>query len=117
MTSAPTSARWSSSTADAAFPVRVGSPFLLVAGLVVVALAGNRAAHNISAIAIIALVSGHLYMAVLNRGMRGALGGIVTGRVDARWAAEHHPAWRPEDPQPSPSSPSTASGSLNGGTR
>jgi cytochrome b subunit of formate dehydrogenase len=78
---------------------------------------GTGAAHNISAIAIIALVSGHLYMAVLNRGMRGALGGIVTGRVDARWAAEHHPAWRPEDPQPSPSSPSTASGSLNGGTR
>jgi formate dehydrogenase subunit gamma len=56
------------------------------------------AVHNLSAIAIIALVSGHLYMAVLNPGTRRALGGIVTGRVDARWAAEHHPAWRPEEP-------------------
>jgi formate dehydrogenase subunit gamma len=78
----------------------------------------DGAAHNLSAIAIIALVSGHLYMAVLNPGTRRALGGIVTGRVDARWAAEHHPAWRPaEPPQPPPSSSSTASGSLNGGTR
>jgi formate dehydrogenase subunit gamma len=184
---------------DAVFPVHVGSVFVLAAGLVVVAVAGNRralrstarelrsldeddrrwlawapraalrrggdpppigrfnagqkanailsslflltvtgsglylwakvhglvsdsnidgAAHNLSAIAIIALVSGHLYMAVLNPGTRRALGGIVTGRVDAGWAAEHHPAWRPEEPpQPSPSSSSTASGSLNGGTR
>jgi formate dehydrogenase subunit gamma len=76
----------------------------------------DGALHNLSAIAIIALLSGHLYMAVLNPGTRRALGGIVTGRVDARWAAEHHPAWRP-DGQPSPSSSSTASGSLNGGTR
>ena len=58
----------------------------------------DGAAHNLSAIAIIALVSGHLYMAVLNPGTRRALGGIVTGRVDARWAAEHHPAWRPDEP-------------------
>jgi formate dehydrogenase subunit gamma len=55
------------------------------------------AVHNLSAIAIIALVCGHLYMAVLNPGTRRALGGIVTGRVDARWAAEHHPAWRPNE--------------------
>jgi formate dehydrogenase subunit gamma len=58
----------------------------------------DGAIHNLSAIAIIALVSGHLYMAVLNPGTRRALGGIVTGRVDARWAAEHHPAWRPDEP-------------------
>jgi formate dehydrogenase subunit gamma len=183
---------------DAVFPVHVGSVFVLAAGLVTVALAGNRralratarelrsldgddrrwlawapraalrrggdpppigrfnagqkanamlvslflmtvtgsglylwakvhglvpnsnidgAAHNLSAIAIIALVSGHLYMAVLNPGTRRALGGIVTGRVDARWAAEHHPAWRPDEPQPPVRSSSTASGSLNGGTR
>jgi hypothetical protein len=41
----------------------------------------DGAAHNLSAIAIIALVSGHLYMAVPNPGTR----------------AEHHPAWRPDD--------------------
>jgi formate dehydrogenase subunit gamma len=58
--------------------------------------------HNLSAIAIVALVSGHLYMAVLNPGTRRALGGIVTGRVDADWAAQHHPAWRPEEPPDGP---------------
>jgi formate dehydrogenase subunit gamma len=56
------------------------------------------AVHNLSAIAIIALVCGHLYMAVLNPGTRRALAGIVTGRVDADWAAEHHPAWQPDEP-------------------
>jgi formate dehydrogenase subunit gamma len=58
----------------------------------------DGAVHNLSAIAIIALVCGHLYMAVLNPGTRRALAGIVTGRVDARWAVEHHPAWRPDEP-------------------
>lgn len=58
----------------------------------------DGAVHNLSAIAIIALVCGHLYMAVLNPGTRRALAGIVTGRVDAEWAAEHHPAWRPDEP-------------------
>ena len=76
----------------------------------------DGAVHNLSAIGIIVLVSGHLYMAVLNPGTRSALGRIVTGRVDAEWAAHHHPAWEP-DGQPSVSSSSTASGSLNGGTR
>jgi formate dehydrogenase subunit gamma len=68
----------------------------------------DGAVHNLSAIAIIALVSGHLYMAVLNPGTRRALAGIVTGRVDARWAAEHHPAWRPEQPADAPSRGSTS---------
>jgi formate dehydrogenase subunit gamma len=58
----------------------------------------DGAVHNLSAIAIIALVCGHLYMAVLNPGTRRALAGIVTGHVDAEWAAEHHPAWRPDEP-------------------
>jgi formate dehydrogenase subunit gamma len=58
----------------------------------------DGAVHNLSAAAIIVLVSGHLYMAVLNPATRAALGGIVTGRVDAEWAAEHHPAWKPEEP-------------------
>jgi len=56
------------------------------------------AVHNLSAAAIIVLVSGHLYMAVLNPATRAALGGIVTGRVDAEWAADHHPAWKPDEP-------------------
>jgi len=58
----------------------------------------DGAVHNLSAAAIIVLVSGHLYMAVLNPATRAALRGIVTGRVDAGWAAEHHPAWTPAEP-------------------
>jgi formate dehydrogenase subunit gamma len=60
----------------------------------------DGAVHNVAAGAIIVLVCGHLYMAVLNPGTRRALGGIVTGRVDAEWAAEHHPAWQPEGSPP-----------------
>ena len=51
------------------------------------------ALHNLAAIAIIALVSGHLYMAVLNPGTRHALRGITTGDVDRDWAEHHHGLW------------------------
>jgi formate dehydrogenase subunit gamma len=56
----------------------------------------DGAVHNVAGVAIIVLVCGHLYMAVLNPGTRHALRGITTGRVDAEWAAHHHPAWLPE---------------------
>ena len=51
------------------------------------------ALHNVAAIAIIALVSGHLYMAVLNPGTRHALRGITAGDVDRGWAEHHHGLW------------------------
>lgn len=38
-----------------------------------------------------ALVAGHVYLAVVHRSTRKGLRGIVTGRVDAEWAREHHP--------------------------
>jgi formate dehydrogenase subunit gamma len=56
----------------------------------------DGAIHNIAGVAIIVLVCGHLYMAVLNPATRHALRGITTGSVDAAWAAEHHPAWLAE---------------------
>ena len=46
-----------------------------------------------AAVAIIALVSGHLYMAVLNPGTRHALRGITGGDVDRGWAEHHHGLW------------------------
>jgi formate dehydrogenase subunit gamma len=58
----------------------------------------DGAVHNVAGVAIIVLVCGHLYMAVLNPATRHALRGITTGRVDAEWAAHHHPAWLPEAP-------------------
>jgi formate dehydrogenase subunit gamma len=56
----------------------------------------DGAIHNVAGVAIIVLVCGHLYMAVLNPATRQALRGITTGSVDAGWAAEHHPAWLAE---------------------
>lgn len=56
----------------------------------------DGAIHNVAGVAIIVLVCGHLYMAVLNPATRHALRGITTGSVDAGWAAEHHPAWLAE---------------------
>jgi len=49
--------------------------------------------HNVAAVGIIALVSGHLYMAVLNPGTRHALRGITGGDVDRSWAEHHHGLW------------------------
>jgi len=43
------------------------------------------------------VVGAHIYMAVLNPRTKGAMGGMLTGRVDRRWAAQHHPRWNPDD--------------------
>ncbi len=53
----------------------------------------DGAIHNVAGVAIIVLVCGHLYMAVINPATRHALRGITTGYVDAEWAAQHHGAW------------------------
>jgi formate dehydrogenase subunit gamma len=59
----------------------------------------DGAIHNVAGAAIIVLVCGHLYMAVLNPGTRHALRGITTARVDVEWAAHHHPTWLAEAQQ------------------
>jgi len=44
---------------------------------------------------------GHVYLALVHPPTRPALPGMVHGRVQAQWAALHHPRWRPpegEDP-------------------
>jgi formate dehydrogenase subunit gamma len=41
-------------------------------------------------------LAGHVYLAALHPPTRPALGGMLDGHVDGRWAAEHHPRWRPE---------------------
>jgi len=51
--------------------------------------------HKLATIAAGVLVAGHMYMALLNRGTRHALRGMLTGEVDRRWAREHHPRWDP----------------------
>jgi formate dehydrogenase subunit gamma len=44
----------------------------------------------------LALLVGHLYLAVINPATRHALRGITLGTVDAEWAHRHHPKWRRE---------------------
>ena len=46
--------------------------------------------HAIAAVGLTALVLGHIYMAL---SIRGALQGMLNGRVDANWAKEHHRRW------------------------
>ena len=43
----------------------------------------------------IALVLGHLYLAVVHPATRHALRGMTIGTVSEEWAREHHPRWRP----------------------
>lgn len=44
------------------------------------------------------LVLGHMHLALVNRNTRKGLSGVFTGRVDARWAAEHYPkAYAPHE--------------------
>jgi formate dehydrogenase subunit gamma len=44
----------------------------------------------------VALLLGHLYLAVINPSTRHALRGITTGSVSEEWAATHHTKWTPE---------------------
>jgi formate dehydrogenase subunit gamma len=53
------------------------------------------AAHKLATIALGVLVAGHLYMALVNRGTRHALRGMLNGEVDRDWARKHYPRWDP----------------------
>lgn len=46
--------------------------------------------------AALAVLVGHLYLAVIHPATRHALRGITLGSVDEEWAARHHAKWRPE---------------------
>lgn len=44
----------------------------------------------------LALLVGHLYLAVLHPATRHALRGMTVGTVSEEWAARHHPKWKPQ---------------------
>ena len=48
--------------------------------------------HKLATIALCVLVAGHPYMALVNRAIRHALRGMLTGEVDREWAYKHYPA-------------------------
>ncbi|HWE60988.1 MAG TPA: cytochrome b/b6 domain-containing protein [Chloroflexota bacterium] len=45
------------------------------------------------ALASVALLAGHVYLAALNRSTRHSLHGMLLGSVRRTWAREHHPKW------------------------
>jgi formate dehydrogenase subunit gamma len=49
--------------------------------------------HTLTTVALVGLLSGHVFMAVLNPGTRHALRGMTLGEVDRGWAEHHHPLW------------------------
>jgi formate dehydrogenase subunit gamma len=55
-----------------------------------------REAHRWLTLLVLLPVAGHVYLAAVHPPTRPALGGMLDGHVDARWAAEHHPRWRPD---------------------
>jgi formate dehydrogenase subunit gamma len=44
----------------------------------------------------LALLTGHLYLALIHPATKHALEGMVVGTVDEEWAARHHPKWKPD---------------------
>jgi formate dehydrogenase subunit gamma len=44
----------------------------------------------------LALLVGHLYLALIHPSTRHALRGVTLGTVSEEWAAQHHPKWKPE---------------------
>jgi formate dehydrogenase subunit gamma len=44
----------------------------------------------------LALLVGHLYLALIHPATRHALRGMTLGDVRVEWAAQHHPKWEPE---------------------
>jgi formate dehydrogenase subunit gamma len=55
--------------------------------------AGSVLVHDWATLALMALVAGHLYLAVLHPATRHALRGMTLGDVDAGWARAHHEKW------------------------
>jgi len=54
---------------------------------------GGGSGHAAAVVVAMALVAGHIFMAVVNPGTRPALAGMVRGGVRRSWAAEHHAGW------------------------
>jgi formate dehydrogenase subunit gamma len=74
----------------------VGALLLLDLASGVLLVVGTPAAgviHSAVASALAVVIAGHVFMAVANPATRGALRGIVTGRVDRAWALRHHGRW------------------------
>jgi formate dehydrogenase subunit gamma len=76
-------------------------------------LGGTLYLHDLLMYVSVVIVAGHLYLALINRGTRHSLRGMVLGSVREDWALEHHAKWTPPaSAQPGPGQPSDPSGSM-----
>jgi formate dehydrogenase subunit gamma len=55
--------------------------------------AGTVYVHDWGTVALMVLVAGHIYLAVLHPATRHALRGMTLGDVDRAWAEQHHAKW------------------------
>lgn len=71
----------------------------VVADLVTGAGTGPRwlTVHRWITLAVLVPLAGHVFLAAFHPATRHALHGMLSGRVDADWAAAHHPRWRRDD--------------------
>jgi formate dehydrogenase subunit gamma len=60
-------------------------------------LDGAGTVHDVVTFASIALVVGHLYLALIHPTTRHALRGMTTGDVNVEWAERHHAKWVEEE--------------------
>jgi formate dehydrogenase subunit gamma len=58
-------------------------------------LGGTLYLHDALMYVSVVIVTGHLYLALINRGTRHSLRGMVLGTVREDWAHAHHAKWRP----------------------
>jgi formate dehydrogenase subunit gamma len=49
--------------------------------------------HTLTTFLVGLTLSGHIFMALINRDTREGVGSIIDGEVDADWAKRHHPLW------------------------
>ena len=49
--------------------------------------------HTLTTVALVGLLSGHVFMAVINPSTKHALRGMTFGHVEREWAEHHHPRW------------------------
>lgn len=54
---------------------------------------GTGTVHDLLTYASVAILVGHLYLALVHPTTRHALRGMTTGRVDEEWAIRHHEKW------------------------
>jgi formate dehydrogenase subunit gamma len=56
-------------------------------------LDGTGMVHDVAMYVSVALLTGHLYLALVHPRTRHALRGMTHGDVREDWAREHHPKW------------------------